>query len=265
MFTSLPLSALSASRTNPCRVIPEREAHRKLVASIRAHGLLEPLVVRPLEDDRDLVIAGNRRLAALRDVHRGGDAELPCMVQQVDADTAASMSLAENFAREPMHPLDEADAFARLARIECKGVKAIAEEFGVTEHYVRQRMKLASLHDLIMAALRRGEISIGIAEAFAAVPADRQASLWEEMGGQPRHAQHVRNLIEHEWIPATHALFDVDAVDPAAVSHDLFGGNVLIERSVFLAAQAEALDAERARLISRCDAPRRVRGSGRTA
>lgn len=250
MHVAVSLSKLSAGRMNPRRVKPEREAHRKLVASIRAYGLLQPLVVQPTGDDGCYrVIAGKRRLAALRDIHRGEDAQVQCVTQEVDDDTAASMSLAENFAREAMHPLDEAEAFARLARTECKGVAAIADEFGVSQQYVRQRMKLAALAEPIRAAFREGTITVGIAEAFAAVPEDRQVELWDEVGGNPRHAQHVRNLIEHRWIPATHALFDVDAIDPAAVSHDLFGGDVLIERRVFLAAQAEALVSEQAALV----------------
>lgn len=245
----IALSQLVAGRQNPRRVKPEREAHKRLVASIEAHGLLEPLVVRPNGDDKYHVIAGNRRLTALREVHRGEDVKVECATKRVDEDTASAMSLAENFAREPMHPLDEAEAFARLASDKCKGVPAIAEEFGVSETYVRQRMKLAGLAEVVKTAFRRGEIGVGVAEAFAAVPEDRQKELWKETGGKPRHAQHVRNLIEHRWIPATHAAFDVASLDSGVVSHDLFGGNVLVERTAFMQAQASALEAERGRLL----------------
>jgi len=55
----------------------------------------------------------------------------------VDDDTADALALAENFVREPMHPLDEAEAFAKLAREEAKGVESIASEFGVSQPYVR--------------------------------------------------------------------------------------------------------------------------------
>jgi len=92
------------------------------------------------------VIAGNRRLAALRDVYK--DSARPpkvlCVLRSVDDDTADALALAENFVREPMHPLDEAEAFAKLAREEAKGVESIASEFGVSQPYVRQRMKLAN-------------------------------------------------------------------------------------------------------------------------
>ena len=69
---SVSLSKLISSKRNPRRVKPERDAHRRMVASIRAHGLLAPLVVRA--DDGSTgnfkVIAGNRRLAALREVYK---------------------------------------------------------------------------------------------------------------------------------------------------------------------------------------------------
>lgn len=250
MNLEVNLSKLEASRKNPRRVKPEREAHRKLVASIRAHGLLEPLIVSVIEPGRYRVIAGNRRLAALRDVHRHDDARVSCVVREADDDTAASLSLAENFAREPMHPLDEAEAFARLASVDCKGVAAIAGEFGVSQTYVRQRMKLAGLAPEIKRALRSNEIGVAVAEAFAAVPTDRQVELWKETAGQPRSVQQVRGQIENEWIPAEHALFDVSTLEWSSLSHDLFGGGTLVERSAFLSAQADALIAQRAELLA---------------
>ena len=70
MQFTVPLSRLHPSKRNPRRAKPDREAHRRLVALIKAHGLLQPLVVRPCEDKPKhfLVIAGNRRLAVLREI-----------------------------------------------------------------------------------------------------------------------------------------------------------------------------------------------------
>jgi ParB family chromosome partitioning protein len=252
MYVSVPLSKLLASRRNPRRVKPEREAHRRLVASIRAHGLLEPLVVRPDEDEPKhyQVIAGKRRLDALREVHRrDGDPKIPCVVRRADDESADAISLSENFAREPMHPLDEAHAFAHLAREEAKGVEVIAAEFGVSEQYVRQRMKLATLADPIQAACRKGEIDLATAEAFTAVPEDRQLEIWKEVNGHPQHANHVRNIVANGWIDAAHALFDVSKLPDNAVSRDLFNDRVLVERQAFMEAQSKALLAERQGLV----------------
>ncbi|MGD0904744.1 MAG: ParB/RepB/Spo0J family partition protein [Terracidiphilus sp.] len=250
---SVSLSKLIASKRNPRRVKPEREAHRRMVASIRAYGLLAPLVVRA--DDGNgggfKVIAGNRRLAALRDVYKDAarPPKVPCILRSVDDDTADALSLAENFVREPMHPLDEAEAFAKLAREEAKGVESIAAEFGVGQPYVRQRMKLATLADPVKAAYRQGGIDTATAEAFASVPPDRQLEVWKEVGGNRRRAaegtalsaQHVRNVIAHAWIDAADATFDLSKLPEGSVSRDLFAERVLVERKAFMEAQAEAL------------------------
>ena len=270
MHRLIPLCQLFASRTNPRRVRPERDAHRRLTASIRAYGLLEPLVVRPaprkLAEDgsedgalpRYEVVAGRRRLDALRTIHRRTPLEtlkvfpgagVPCMIHDVDAETAHGMALSENFAREGMHPLDEAEAFARLAHVDAKGVAAIAADFGVTARYVRQRMKLAGLADVVKVAFRAGEIDTATAEVFATVPAERQAEVWGEVDGKVHHARHAENLIASGWIDAAHARFDVDSLPVGAVSSDLFGDRLRIERKVFMGKQAEALVAERDALL----------------
>jgi ParB family chromosome partitioning protein len=245
---NVPLSKLIANRTNPRKVKPERDAHKRLVASIRAHGLLEPLVVRP-ENGHFRIIAGDRRLAALRSVYKDAEVSVPCVVRKVDAHGAEELAVAENFIREPMHPLDEAEAFARMASVDRKGISAIAAEFGVGETYVRQRMKLAGRCNAVKAAYRSGTIDTGTAEAFAAVPEARQEELWKETGGNPRHARHIRNLIEDHWIDAKHALFDVSSLPDGSVTSDLFRECVLIERGAFMQAQAAALAAEREKLI----------------
>ncbi len=249
---SVPLSRLSPSRRNPRKVKPSPQSHQSLVAMIRAQGLLQPLVIRPVEGKprHFEVIAGHRRLRALKEIHRSdGDPKIPCMLRDVDAETADAMSLGENFGREPMHPLDEAEAFDKLASQDGKDAQAIAAEFGVGEKYVRQRMKLAGLADEVKAAYRDGQIATAVAEAFASVPPDKQAQVWQETAGHPRHADHVRNVIANDWIDASHALFDLSTLPAAAVSGDLFSDRVLIERQAFMAAQAEALAAERTKLV----------------
>ena len=250
----VPLSKLLAGKRNPRRVRPAREAHHRLVALIRSQGLLQPLVIRPAgsKPGSYLVIAGNRRLAALKEIHRGdGDPKIACVLKDVDDPTADAYALGENFGREPMHPLDEAEAFARLASHDGKDADAIASEFGVTARYVRQRMKLASLTADVKAAYRDDAIDTATAEAFASAPPDRQKVIWQEVCNRSPHAlhaQHVRNVIAGEWIKAEHALFDVLALPPSAVSQDLFSDQVLVERSAFVEAQTRALEAERTKL-----------------
>ena len=248
MRVQVALSKLHPSRSNPRKVNPKPESHQRMVASIRSFDLLEPLIVRPMQGKTGefQVIAGDRRLRALRHIHRQSksDPKISCEVRDVDDPTAGAMSLSENFVREAMHPLDEAEAFAKLASDEAKGAEAIASQFGVTERFVRQRMKLAALADVVKAAFRDETIDIGTAEAFAAVPEERQVTIWQELNGHPQHAQQVRNIIAAAWIDADHALFDLSVLPESAVSRDLFSDRVLIERTAFMEAQNQALAKE---------------------
>jgi ParB family transcriptional regulator, chromosome partitioning protein len=242
---SVRLSHLVADRRNPRKVKVNPEADQRLVALIRSQGLIQPLVVRPDERPKHYrVIAGKRRLAALREVYRGQDPQIDCVVRDVDAATADALALGENFGREPMHPQDEAEAFAKLAANEGKGSGIIAAEFGVEERYVRQRMKLATLATVVKTAYRDGQIDTATAEAFASVPEEKQVEVWKEMGGNPRHAEHVRNVIANDWIDAKHAIFDIAALSEEIVSRDLFSERVLVERQAFMQAQADAITAQ---------------------
>jgi len=110
-------------------------------------------------------------------------------------------------------------------------------------------MKLATLAEPVKTAYRQGAIDTATAEAFASVPAERQLEVWQEVGGNPQHAQHVRNVIAHAWIDAASATFDLAKLPDGAVSRDLFAERVLIERKAFMEAQADALLAERQKLI----------------
>lgn len=248
----VPLSQLVPGKRNPRKVRPSPQSHQTLVALIRSHGLLQPLVVRPVEGKPKQyeVVAGHRRLRALKEIYRNdGDPRIPCMLRDVDTETADAVSLGENFGREAMHPLDEAEAFDKLVTQDGKDAGTIAAEFGVSEKYVRQRTKLAGLADEVKAAFRDGQINTAVAEAFASVPPERQVQVWQETAGHPRHAEHVRNVIAHDWIDAEHALFDPSTLPASAVSGDLFSDRVLIERQAFMAAQSEALAIERSKLV----------------
>jgi ParB/RepB/Spo0J family partition protein len=138
-----------------------------LVASIQAHGLIEPLVVAPNGDSTYDVIAGNRRLLALQQLD---DPETPvsCHVlpESLDDDKLLEIALAENAIRLDMHPMDEAEAFAKLA-IEGRDLPGIAAAFSVSERFVKQRLMLTALPAKAREAFRKGDIKYADAVALA--------------------------------------------------------------------------------------------------
>ena len=156
------------------RVTPAMEdAHDQMVASIRAHGLLEPLVVKHdiRNDDQHqyIVVAGNRRLAALRALVQHGtlaeDVTIRCTLLDDDAD-ATEAALAENTVRVAMHPADQASAFKKLADAGATP-EEIGNRFGLAARTVSQRLRLGRLAPPILEAYREGQIDRGMAEAYA--------------------------------------------------------------------------------------------------
>ena len=180
---AIPLNKLNAWQGNVRRTDADKNLG-ELAASIAAHGLLQSLVVRKDKKDRYAVIAGRRRLLALKSLAEAGTIEasstVPCHLIGAEAN-ATEISLVENAVREQMHPADEFDAF--LALIE-GGMRPadIAARFGVTETVVQQRLKLARVSPVIVEAYRRGEITLAHVMAFA-VSDDHAAQerVWEEL------------------------------------------------------------------------------------
>lgn len=158
---------------NQLRLCPEniRQTHsedgiEELAASIKSHGLMMPLLVRP--DDPTAVIAGGRRMKALFKLSERGDmandSEIECKIAREDADRQ-ELSLAENTVREAMHPIDQAAAFAALVEKKIT-IDDIATRFGVTPTIVHKRIALARVSPKILEAFRKGDLTLSQAQAF---------------------------------------------------------------------------------------------------
>lgn len=174
----------------------------ELAASIAAHGLLQSLVVRKHGKSKYAVVAGGRRLQALQRLAASGaigkDAPVPCQILASETD-ATEISLAENAVRKQMHPADEFEAFRDLAD---KGTPPadIAARFGVTETVVLKRLKLARVSPVILAAYRKGDLTMEQVMAFA-VSDDHEAQerLLENLPPWNADPDTIRDaLTEHE-------------------------------------------------------------------
>ncbi|MDY0969056.1 ParB/RepB/Spo0J family partition protein [Sphingomonas sp. CFBP9021] len=156
-----------------------------LAANIAAQGLLQNLIVTPLKKAGTFTVkAGGRRLRALQFLIEQGtlpaDHTVPVLVLS-DDDNAIEASLAENFQRVPMNPADECTAFNFLIQ---KGMTAeeVAKRQGVTTRFVEQRVRLAELASCVFEALAAGEITLGVAQAYAVTTdVDRQARVFAQM------------------------------------------------------------------------------------
>ena len=172
---TLSLSKMFANGDDLRSTPAMEDADRELRASIAAHGLLEPLVVRNREGDW-YVVAGHRRYRALRALAEAGaiavDYAVNCTVLHDGVD-ATEAALAENVVRVAMHPADQVTAFKRLAD-EGAGTEDIAQRFGLAKVTVEKRLRLGNLAPEILAEYRAGNLNQEAAQAYAST-ADTEA------------------------------------------------------------------------------------------
>ncbi|MGH9920203.1 MAG: ParB/RepB/Spo0J family partition protein, partial [Nitrososphaerales archaeon] len=171
VFERLPLSELRHSK----RMVRESTGNiDELVESIRAHGLLEPIVVRPLEESFE-VVAGNRRLEACRRLHKKSVA---CHVVTMDDATAYEESLIENIQRRNLNPIEEGEAFRKYVDdMGVGGVSRLARTIGKSESYVSRRIALLDLPQSIKTKMEEGRLSLMIAQELIPLPKADAASL----------------------------------------------------------------------------------------
>ncbi len=223
---TIPLNKLIPSPAN-VRKTGAAEGIEELAASIAAHGLLQNLTVRPGKGGKFEVIAGGRRLAALKLLAKGGtltkDAPISCVMRE--GEDAGEISLAENIIRVPMHPADQFDAFKAMAD-QGKGPEEIAARFGCTPAVVRQRLKLATVSPRLMATYREGEMNLDQLMAFTV--SDDHAAQEAAWFGQPSQSPFsIRRALTATQVEADDALalfvgIEAYAAAGGHINRDLF-------------------------------------------
>jgi ParB family chromosome partitioning protein len=169
------LLKLAVGRIRPGRYQPrtkmDQQALAELSASIRAQGLMQPLLVRPIDSEHYELIAGERRWRAAQ---MAGLAEVPALVREVPDEAALALSLIENIQREDLNPMEEA-----------AGVQRLVDEFGLTHEQAadavgRSRSATTNLLRLLKLArpvqdmVMQGALEMGHARALLALEAARQ-------------------------------------------------------------------------------------------
>lgn len=227
---TLPLSALVAGR-NPRGHFDEAEL-AELVASIKANGVAQPILVRPLDKATFQIIAGERRVRASR-LALGEDATIPAMVSGVSEDEAQVLALVENTVRAAMSPTEEACAADAIVR-KAKGDKAeAAAQLGWPLSKLDRRLALMNLAPQVRAALDRRTIRLAHAELLAAVSQDRQVSALNKIIDNNLTAAQVKTQLAALAQQLSTAVFDL--TDCAGCPY-----NSSVQRSMF----DEAIDAE---------------------
>jgi ParB family transcriptional regulator, chromosome partitioning protein len=171
-YRNVPLSLLNVSKTNPRRTFDE-VALKELTESIRAQGILSPLLVRPLTENGFEIVFGERRYRAAQLAEQEA---VPVRIKQMSDAEALEAQLVENLIRAEIHPMEEAQGFRALLNIEEPkySVEQIAAKVGKTAAFVASRLKLTDLSPAAVEAFYADEIGVGHALLLAKLPVDQQ-------------------------------------------------------------------------------------------
>lgn len=151
--------------------VKDRTADETLTNSIREHGLLQPILVRPLSHGFEIV-AGHRRFQTCRSLRWRF---IPCKIREMTDKQAFEIQLTENIQRKSMDPIEEAEAFRRyVVDFGWGGVSELAKKIGKSEEYVSHRIQLLKLSPEIKEQIIRSNLNVSQALELTTIPSDRQ-------------------------------------------------------------------------------------------
>jgi ParB family transcriptional regulator, chromosome partitioning protein len=153
----IPVDRIEPNPDQP-RMVFDEDALHELAASIREHGVLQPILVRPLGENRFQLIAGERRWRASREA---GLTTIHALVEEIDDDTALEIAIIENLQREDLNPLEEAAMFDRMVHEHGYSIRKLADKLGKDKGYLENRLRLADAPEEIreLVSLRKDTVS----------------------------------------------------------------------------------------------------------
>lgn len=187
----IALDRLQAGAHQPRRHFDEG-ALTELANSIAAQGVVQPIVVRPLGDDRYEIVAGERRWRAAQ---RAGLKAIPAVVRSLDERGAMAVALVENIQRADLNPLEEAEALHRLLD-QCRLThEQVAEAVGRSRAAVSNLLRLMELNPDVQTLVRQARLSLGHAKVLLGVSGERQSLLAAQVADQQLSVRQTEALL----------------------------------------------------------------------
>jgi ParB/RepB/Spo0J family partition protein len=143
----VPVERIEPNPENP-RLLFEESALEELASSIREHGVLQPILVRPAGRDQYQLVAGERRWRA---AIKAGLATVPALVEELDDDAALEIAVIENLQREDLSPLEEATMYDKMVKDHGYSIRKLAQKLGKDKGYLENRLRLADAPEEIRA------------------------------------------------------------------------------------------------------------------
>ena len=191
----VPLALISANPHQPRRSFDE-EKLKELAASIKEHGIIQPLVLSTQDVDEEQkysLIAGERRLRA---AHLAGLKTIPAVLREADSQDHLLLALIENVQRADLNPLETATAYQSLAVEFSLSHQEIGKRVGKSRTAVTNTLRLLDLPDVVQQAVRKNQISMGHARALLALPTIKgQSAALQTILNQDLNVRQTESLV----------------------------------------------------------------------
>ncbi|MGN1393350.1 MAG: ParB/RepB/Spo0J family partition protein [Succinivibrionaceae bacterium] len=172
-FIDLEIGLLQRGIYQPRKDI-EQERLLELADSIKSQGIIQPIVVRPVENNRYEIIAGERRWQAAK---LAGLIKVPCIIKQIADNDAMAIALIENIQREDLNVIEQAEALLQLSQKLSLTHEELAKKVGKSRTTITNIIRLNSLSPKVKELVIRGELEMGHARSLLSLPNDFQESL----------------------------------------------------------------------------------------
>jgi len=207
---TLPVACIQPGRYQP-RTRMDAASLEELAASIRAQGLMQPILVRPIADERYEIIAGERRWRAAQ---MAGLSEVSTLIREIPDEAALAMALIENIQRENLNPLEEALGLQRLIDEFSMTHQQAADAVGRSRPAASNLLRLLQLAPPVQELLLQGEIDMGHARALLPLAGALQVQLAQRVVHKGLSVRETERLVQH-------ALQPPKAVTPVRPDRDL--------------------------------------------
>lgn len=187
----VPVELIQRGKYQPRRDI-NQEALEELSASIKAQGVMQPIVIRPISSSKYEIIAGERRWRASQ---LAGLDKIPAVIRHVPDEAAIAMALIENIQREDLNPLEEAIALKRLQDEFELTHQQVAEAVGKSRTAVTNLLRLISLDDEVKKLLEHGDIEMGHARAMLSLDNNKQRAIASEVVAKSLSVRQAEALV----------------------------------------------------------------------
>ncbi|MFO7551236.1 MAG: ParB/RepB/Spo0J family partition protein [Haliea sp.] len=198
ILKEIPVDLIQRGKYQPRRDI-DPESLQELAESIRAQGIMQPIVVRPISDRKYEIIAGERRWRAAQ---LAGLDQVPAVIRDVSDESAIAMALIENIQREDLNPIEEAVSLQRLQQEFDLTQQEVADAVGKSRSTIANLLRLMSLQDDVRLLLERGDLEMGHARALLALDGMQQSQAARTVVGKGMSVRQtealVRNLQERQ-------------------------------------------------------------------